>query len=285
MPIEEGIYFDMPESVYRADPAISQSLLKDFGAAATPKHFKAAKRKEPTPDMEFGTVCHAAILQPDKLHLAYYERPEKYPHTPKPTKADPFPAVEMKDWTGNSSWCKEWLDKHADRPIMTREQLDKIPKIVERMKSLPEFGEALRVGKTEVAFFKRDTETGLMLKCRCDLVAETAGGETWIFDPKKVQIGEANHDSFSKQAYNFGYHIQAYSYLEITGASRFVFVPFDDDEPFDACQWQPSSEFLMKGREDYRKLLDAYAKCVKEDKWPGYAAGIGELGLPKFVKL
>jgi len=267
----------MEESVYRADPAISQSFLKQFGEAATPLHFMAAKPKQPTDDMIFGTVCHAAILQPERLHLAYYEQPEKYPSTPKPTKLEPFPSTEMKDWNGNSTWCKEWTDKHADRPLMTREQLEKIPKIVARMRALPEFGSALNTGKTEVSFFKRDEETGLMLKCRCDLVAETANEETWIFDPKKVQSGEANHDAFSKQAFNFGYHIQAASYLDITGASRFVFVPFDDDEPFDACHWYPDHDFIVAGRNEYRRLLNAYAKCLKDHKWPGYDGGVLKL--------
>jgi hypothetical protein len=190
----------------------------------------------------------------------------------------------MKPWNGNADWCKQWLKDHDDRPVMTQDQLDKLPKIVDRLKALPEFGSALKHGQTEASFFKRDEETGLMLKCRCDLMATTTGGEQWIFDPKKVQSGEANKSSFEKQAFNLGYQVQCASYLDITGASRFVFVPFDDDEPFDACQWEGDADFRQAGYLEWRRLLLAYAKCLKEYHWPGYHHGVARMTLPNFAK-
>jgi len=142
----------------------------------------------------------------------------------------------------------------------------------------------LKTGQTEVSFFKRDEETSLMLKCRCDLVANTADGSTWIFDPKKVQTGEATKEAFEKQAWNLGYMVQHASYLSITGASRFIFVPFDDDTPFDACQWEPDADLFRRGYEEWRRLLLAYSKCVKENYWPGYHQNINKMEAPSFVK-
>jgi exodeoxyribonuclease VIII len=281
---EEGTYFDMPAEVYHAAPAVSKSLLWEFHEAATPLHFHKREPKVATADMQFGTVCHAAILQSELLHQSYHLKPEQYPSTPKATKANPNPAPEMKKWNGNADWCEKWIKEHSDRPILSRDQVDKIPKIAERVRALKEFGSALKHGQTEVSFFKRDEETGLMLKCRCDLMATTTSSETWIFDPKKVQPGEANQSAFEKQAYNLGYHMQSESYLKITGASRFIFVPFDDSEPFDACQYEPDSEMRAEGYREWRRLLLAYAKCVKEDHWPGYHQGVAKMTLPNFAK-
>jgi hypothetical protein len=277
MTIPEGIYRHLPFADYKAAEGISQSELKRFGEAATPLHYKALQPKEPTPDMEFGTVCHSAILTPDKFTESYHLKPEEYPAEVKGVAVN-------KPWNGNADWCKQWLAEHDDRPVMTREQLVKVGRIVERVKRLPEFGAALQHGQTEVSFFQRDEETGLMLKARADLMASARDGTTYIFDPKKVQSGEANQNAFGKSAYSYGYHIQASSYLSITGATRFIFVPFDDSEPFDACQWEPDYDFRLHGLHEWRRLLRAYADCVQKNEWPGYEPGIGFLRLPSFVK-
>jgi hypothetical protein len=281
--IKEGIYFDLPSKEYHAAEGVSKSLLFEFASAASPLHFRNRDPKVATADMEFGTVCHTAILQPELLSSSYYVRPDQYPSTPKPTKADPFPEPEMVKWSGNATWCKDWLKTHSDRPVLTREQEAKIPHIQKRVRELPEFGSALRNGKTEVSFFKMDEETGLMLKCRCDLMSEDETGKTWIFDPKKVQSGSAIAD-FRKQAFDLMYHVQCASYLAITGASRFVFVPFDDDKPFDACQFEPDRDMRTEGYREWRRLLLAYAKCLKANEWPGYPVGIQPLELPEWVK-
>ena len=271
--MKEGIYLNLPMEDYRKAEGVSQSELKEFGRAATPLHFRHRKKKEPTPDMEFGTVCHAAILQPELLESAYHLKPETYPDE----------KGNQKPWMGQANWCKQWLKDHSDRPVMTKADMVRVAAIATNARKLEMFSAALENGQTEVSFFKRDDETGLMLKARCDLLAETADGSTWIFDPKKVQSGEANQEDFGRQAYNLGYLIQAASYLEITGASKFVFVPFDDEAPYAACLWEPDSDAIAFGYREWRRLLREYNQCVRSDAWPGYPIGIGKLKLPSFV--
>ena len=123
----------------------------------------------------------------------------------------------------------------------------RVNKIADRIRFIPEISAALKSGQKEVSFLKRDPETGLMVKCRADLVAVDASGLTWIFDFKKVQSGEASERAFQKSCADYGYFIQASYYLNITGASRFVFVAFDDDEPFDACMYEPDNDALAAG--------------------------------------
>lgn len=261
--IEISPIFGMSEKDYRSTDCISQSLLKEFGAAATPLHFQHRTPKEATPEMQFGSVCHAAILTPEKFVESYHLQPLEYPAE---IKGKPV----LKPWHGGSDWCKAWLATHCDRPVMTREQLEKIPKIKARLEALEPFGSALKHGKTEVAFFKKDAETGLLLKCRVDLISDDSEGMTWIFDIKKVQSGFATPTEFGKSCVNYGYDVQCAAYLEITGASKFVFVPFDDSEPLDATQFIPDSEMIEVGRLKWRKLLRAYADCVTSNEWPGY---------------
>lgn len=272
----EGVHFGIPESVYRADPSISQSLLKEFGEYSTPAHFLVRDPKKATADMEFGTVVHAAVLTPNKFRESYYLRPDEY-------EAEVKGKPVKKPWHGGAGECKTWLAMHADRPVMTKDDLENVAKIKARLESLEPFASALRHGKTEVAFFKKDEETGLMLKCRVDLISEAQDGTTWLFDLKKVQSGEATHEAFGKSCVSYGYDIQASFYLEVTGASKFVFVPFDDDKPFDACCYEPDAEMLNIGRAKWHSLLNRYAACVKSNDWPGYQSGLQRLSLPQWA--
>lgn len=276
--IQEGSYSNVPEPIYRAADAVSQSELKEFGNAASPLHFKARKPKEPTPDMEFGVVSHTAILQPELLASSYYERPDEYLHKEKNGE------VTKKKWNGNADVCKKWLEERTDLPILTSEKVKAVTKIAERIRFIPEVSAALKTGQKELSHIKRDLETGLLLKCRVDLQAVDADGKIWIFDFKKVQSGCATEREFAKSCANYGYFIQASYYLNITGADRFIFVPFDDDEPYDACLFEPGPDELSLGYRQWRKLLNDYAKCKKEDLWPGYPSGIRNLNMPKWME-
>lgn len=273
----EGIYSNVSESDYRSSPGISQSELKEFGASATPLHYKTRKPKEATADMQLGTLCHTAILQPELFDQSYHLRPDEYTHDVKGKTV-------MKPWHNGAEVCKAWMESHSDKIIATKDTIAKVNKIAARIRYIPEFKGALDVGQREVAFVKRDEETGLLLKCRCDLVATDASGITWIFDLKKVQRGGATHSEFSNSAANYGYFIQAAFYIYVTGATKFVFVPFDDDDPFDACLFEPDYDSIVMGRRQWRKLLDSYATCLKEDLWPGYPSFIQRLEAPKWMR-
>jgi len=273
----EGVYTDIPEEIYRAAPGVSQSELKEFGDAATPLHYKTREPKEVSEDMEFGTVCHAAVLQPERLASSYFLKPTEY-------EAEERGKMVLKKWNGNATACKEWMEDHKSRPVMTMEKLERVHKIAERIRYIPEFKGALDIGQREVAFMKRDPVTGLMLKCRVDLMAMDVNDTTWVFDLKKVQRGCATHEEFSKSAGNYGYFIQASFYKFVTGATKFVFVAFDDSDPYDACMFEPDAESLEIGTQQWRKLLTSYAQCVKEDLWPGYPSGLQPLSVPKWMK-
>lgn len=283
----EGPHFNLPFIDYLAAEGIGKSTLWAFGEAATPLHFKAQPPKAATPDMQLGTVAHAAVLTPEAFLDSFHLRPEQYTHTPEPTKKNPKPEAVMKPWHGGSAVCQNWLACHADRPVMTREDLERVAAIKKTLTTSPkleEFRGALAHGQTEVSWFKRDDETGLMLKARTDLIATDTGGTTFIWDLKKFQSGQATPKLFGEEIQRRGYALQARSYLEITGATRFVFVVFDSEPPYDAAQIELTDAELQKGFTDWRRLLRAYAECVKNNEWAGYPPGIQKSEPPKWME-
>jgi hypothetical protein len=260
---KEGVWLNLSAEEYHAAPGVSQSTLKEFDSYATPKHYQARKPRVPNEAMQFGTVVHTAVLEPERLAGSYYVRPERFTAGAK----------------------EKWLAAHRGKPVITKSNEAAIPKIVERVKALSPFAAALKCGHREVSFFKRDLETGLLLKCRVDvLAAEDESEALWVFDLKKVQSGKATADEFGRSSMDFGYHIQAASYTRITGAAHFVLVPFDDGAPYDACQWEPDADMMDWGAFEYRRILNAFAECLRTDSWPGYAGEIGSLCLPKWAR-
>src|SRR5579871_516069 len=86
-PDTEGVWLDLPAKTYHAAPGVSQSTLKRFGEAGSPLHFKTQKPKLASPDMQFGTVCHTAILEPAKLDGSFVVQPAEIEVTDKKTGA------------------------------------------------------------------------------------------------------------------------------------------------------------------------------------------------------
>lgn len=260
---------------YHGTAFVSQSLLKDFGAAPSPAHFRADEPKEPTEAMQLGTVFHSMTLEPMRGGQ-YYVRPDFYTAEVKGKPVE-------KPWHGAADYCKEWLATHADKPVVTAEQEAALHAMRESALAIPVFMGLLTIGQTEVSWFKRDAETGLILKGRTDLIATDSAEVTWICDLKKVRLGGASETEFAKTCVDFGYHVQAAFYLDLTGASRFVFCAVEDEPPFAANLIELDAEAVALGRATYRRHLNAYAECVASGKWPGYAPGIKRVNLPAWA--
>lgn len=273
-PNTEGI-FQIPEEVYRSAPGISQSTLKDFAASATPAHFKQSLEEpdEPTPEMEFGTVLHAHVLQPESAADSFYLRPDTYPAKVKNIDV-------QKPWHGGAEWCKEWLSMRTNKPVLKAAAAAKIPAIVARVQAIPEAGSVIVNGQRELSFFKRDEETGLLLKARVDAIATDKNGLTWLVDLKKVRRGFASETEFAKTVFDRGYDVQDASYRFITGASRMIFVAIESEPPYEVQQHALNEEFLSIGYSRWRAALLRYHQCALSGEWPGYSGGIRLLPPP-----
>ncbi len=261
--------------LYHSVPSVSQSLLKEFGEQPTTAHFQARAPREATEAMQLGTVLHSLVLEPGNL-ASHYCRPDTY-------EVEIKGKFVVKPWHGGSDWCKEWLSTHADRPVVTGEQEAALGMMRSAVKSLPVFAGLLAIGQAELSWFKRDAETGLLLKCRTDLIATDAAQTTWICDLKKVRRGGASETEFAKTCVDFGHHVQAAFYLDLTGATRFLFCAVEDEAPFAANLIELDPEALALGRVTYRRHLSAYAACVASGEWPGYAPGIKRVNLPPWA--
>lgn len=274
-PNTEGIFLGLTFEEYRDAPGVGQSMLKAFAAEPTPKHYleSLTRPRAETDAIKFGHVLHTAILTPELLSASYHLRPLEYPGPKGP-----------KPWHGGADWCKEWIKDHSDRLIIDADTEAQIKPITDTVLSMPVAGDILRTGQKEVSFFKRDEETGLLLKCRVDAIATDTEGNTHICDLKKVRRGYAAADKFGIQCADLGYDIQCASYLYITGASRFIFVAMEEDAPFEAETFEMDMGDVAEGLNKWRKMLNNYALAVQDGTWPGYERTVKRLKLPHWAK-
>lgn len=152
--LPEGIYFDLHEDEYHADPALSHSGMVDLLSHPldywTNSPLNPARAKfGATEAMIFGKRCHALLLEGNAFFDRYYVHGMKYDNTKQAISSDSF---------------------------------KKIRDSVTRIRETEIGNEYFSNGYPEVSFFWRDPSTGIMLRSRVDYL-RTFG----IIDYKRIK--------------------------------------------------------------------------------------------------
>jgi len=281
----EGIIANVPEQEYHNGPGISQSNLKILGAKS-PKHYKHAvdNPKSPTAAMQFGSLFHCNLLQPEKLDEQYAKGPncEKrkaddkalwesfYQANNERIMLDHHGAITTRDPDG------KWRTEHA----LTLDVSDTMKFAINSNKIAMR---ALETGGSELSLYSKDDDTGLLKRCRIDRVPE--GGNA-IVDVKTTL--DASPKGFAKSVANFGYHVQGAYYLDICndlGMEKecFVFVAIEKEPPYGVGIYQLSKDAIAHGRSQYKEWLEVLAKCLDKDEWPGYPEKFISIDLPSWA--
>jgi hypothetical protein len=247
------IRFGMPDADYRSALGVANSDLKKM--EQSPAHYRAhmlAKGTpiKPTRSQVFGLVLHGSLLEPDRvLHVV---RPEGLSFQTKVGEA--------------------WRDSQT-LPIMTAEEGADIAGATAAMQAHPIGSAILHKAQKEVSVFSRCLDTGLAIKGRLDLVFTDETGRTVIADIKTCEDAR----EFPRDARKWGYHRQAAWYLDLLGASAFLFVAVEKTAPYGIRVFQLDEESLERGREIYRDNLRTLRECTGSAKWSGYSDEIQPL--------
>jgi hypothetical protein len=250
---------DMPAEVYHKVDALSKSLMTK--ALRSPAHYRAAvdgKSDEPTKAMQIGTVAHTAILEPHKLSEIVAIKPEGMSLVTKEGKA--------------------WKAENDGKIILDAEEAADIEGMAQAVRRHPSFEPSHLDNKIEASVFAEDEETGLPLKARPDLWAEGIG---LILDVKTTD--DASEEAFLRTIQKFAYHVQAAHYIEMTGASDFVFITVERNAPYAVAAYRLSPEWLELGFETRRRAIRIVHECTALNSWPAYPTGTTTLALPVWV--
>lgn len=257
-----GIYDNLNNAEYHGDKsAVSKSGLDLI--AKSPAHFQWARThaSNETPAMEKGSLIHTLVLEPEKVEDEYVILPP----TIKQRRGKEYDA---------------FLLTVGERKVILATAMAEAKLIAESVRANPV---AERIIGDAVAFersvFAEDFATGVLCKCRPDIVLANA-----IYDLKTTR--NANARSFSYSCRNYRYHVQAAFYTDVSRAAgmdveRFGFIAVDSDTmPYQCTVFhRMSQQAIDQGRAEYRENLETYQRCMESGEWPGYPNEYDELTL------
>src|SRR5882724_3996910 len=254
-----GIH-SLPAERYFAAAGVSKSML-DILADKTPAHLKAyleGEREKETAAMQFGTVLHRALLEPETYVGSFYVRPPGMKFTTKEGIA--------------------WQHEHRDRPILTDLECSQIVHMVASVYTHPFAKRLLAGGLPEQSIFVIDDKDTLR-KSRLDML--TKGNV--IPDIKTTE--SASLDNFERNISKYRWHVQAAYYIDnckLAGIDKttFFFVCVEKSPPYAVRCLQLIDEAIAIGRTLYQRDLQIYRNCVDSGDWPAWETGFAEAGLP-----
>lgn len=253
--MQDQDYFSLP----RLSPSGAKVLLK---SPARYQHERLHPAK-PSAAMEFGTMLHALVLEPDAFAARYALAPD----------------VDRRTKEGKAA-AEQWNADNPGRVAVTSSDWERVHAMslaVDRSgaRSLMAGGEMERA-----IMWERD---GAALKAKLDCL-----GPDHIVDLKTTSADD--EDSIQRAAWSYGYHISAAAYQEaaetVTGRKLpKVFVFVTSAAPHDVVILEASQEFIDRGRELWDRAVRTYAACVEFHDWPGMAASFssGKLTPPRWA--
>lgn len=256
--MEPGIYHGISNADYHASEGLNASTIKAF-ARMTPKRAMAHLSRGYTSDaMALGTLVHSAVLEPDTL--------DQY---------------AMIDGDGRTKIIKDAKAAALERgqTVVTKAQWDTAMRLQEAAHSHSIVADLLSEGAPEVSVYA-DVD-GMRMRSREDWMRDE-----FIVDIKTTQ--DASPEEFSKSAWNFGYHIQAYHYLRMRealgGNARFLFVCLETVEPYDVAVYEPDENMIGQGRRDWLRGVSAYRTAQESGEYAGHPVEVQTLELPRWAR-
>lgn len=100
-----------------------------------------------------------------------------------------------------------------------------------------------------------------------------------IYDLKTTK--SAHPEAFRRSMIEFGYDIQWAAYTsamralrpDLAGREEMTFIVCEMEEPYLVVPIRPSGSMRELGNARWRRACELWARCVREDHWPGYSPG------------
>ncbi|KAF0125718.1 MAG: phage protein [Xanthobacteraceae bacterium] len=192
-------------------------------------------------------------------------RPDEYPDRK---------TGEMKPWSSNSNWCKDWLAEAAasGRRVLTFEQLRQI-----RQRSPAHYWSK--------SYLNPDREPDGD-KPHFNLGPVDGG---LISDLKTT--ADAHPSLLEKTLQGFGYHMQLALAgmglretlgLDLPDTGGYAFVFIESETPHAISVVEVDGEAIYWARRELRAAIRTFADCLEKGRWPAYGDDVRVVGLPDY---
>ena len=252
----KGIYPELSNAKYHADPALSHSMMEKL--RKSPAHLKYYRENpgDPTNAMMFGSAYHCKILQPHLFHTLFEIVPKGGYKTLKDGK---ITIPETNKASGG---------------------YDDILAMAKVIKGHKAASKLLSGGEAEVSYFWKH-KLGFPCKVRPDY----RKGDILI--DLKTTI-DASPEGFAKAIANFGYHRQGDWYMCGVAANKvnvehFIIIANETKPPYEVAIYRLQEKDLYLGHKENKLLCQKYEECLSTNKWNGYSQNIENISLPQWA--
>ena len=268
-----GWYSDIPIERYHSagmcvGPAVSSSNLRTCWSKS-PAHMYVQWAenpnkidKAPTSQMLLGAISHHLMLGEDGFKLKYIPYPATY--------RDKVTAAE-KPWHNGAGPCKEWVAKQekAGKIPFKGDLLDSILEMVKSMQTVPLVQSGALRGRVEHSGFWKDSQTGLWIKVRPDVIPVS---DADFVDLKTA--ADVTTVALMSSIRSYGYHMQGSLIWEVCEQLGQPFESFwmmfiETAAPYCARAVKMNFDDLGIGRQQNRWMLNKIANCIDTGIWPG----------------
>ena len=245
------------------------------------------KEEYTTDSMEFGTLVHLRVLQPEKFFNEYAVLPDKTPENDMDLSMMKAICKQFDEpVSGAKRELAQRIRKHTPEFKIYEEIVDEVtaqgkkaipPVVLKKLNAINDkimahakVGEWLKLAEKEKKGYWQDPETGVVMPFIADGFFEHKGigialdlKITRDFDPRR----------FSNNMYDNGYFIQAAAYCEAISAiqgeafENFLFITVEPSAPHRVRFLQLDSAALEAGRKSLKKYLREFKQRWTTQDW------------------
>lgn len=273
IPPNDGIYASIDDDVYHSDLlSLSSSGARDL-LSSTPEEFDFNRRKpsDPNKNYDFGHAAHKMVLGKGS-RLAMLD-PKVCGHTAD-GKLAKVPSATS-EWKAAAAKAR----REGKLPI-AKSDMEKAQTMAGRVFQHRTAARLLAEGRAEHSIYWHDDATGVRLRARPDFISEGLGRP--VCDDYKTATS-ASPRQFQRAVFDYGYHMQQAFYedalaeIGIVGAG-FLFIVQSKNAPYTVSVCSIDPEVVELGRRQNRAAIELFARCMEQDRWPGYD-GIQAVGM------
>ena len=260
----------MTTKAYRAMDALSASALKHF--MRSPAHYMENRLnpKPPTPAMEFGTLVHTAVLEPELCEQLYYCLDDSDIYNELRAKGFEVPRL-TKEY---KAWKKDKFAESQGKIEVKIEDWNAAVHIRKAIQAHPKASALLAMGGKVEHVMQWTHPTGVLMKGRPDLFIHDYHADYGLIVDLKTTDNASPH-SFTRTIANHSYHIQAGMYCEgveiITGKPcRFAWLVVEREAPHVVMLYHARGDDIALAKHIIYGEARKFKQCLESGIWHGY---------------
>ncbi len=218
--------------------------------------------REPSEEMELGTLLHTAILEPASLIGSYVVEPENV--TIKGVTTEINRRVKA-----HREYLADFRKSNEGKIVIRPSHLDVLTGMIKAASEHRDLRKLMAMpGESEIAATWE--HMGFKWKGRADRIIDHPVLGRTVIELKKTF--DASPSGFSRQIYNLGYDVGIAAYMRGFEAKSYIFVCVESKAPFPIGIYRADDSMVERAHAYTDKLLGRLRKCINEDHFPGYTS-------------